>query len=219
METRGPDIPAPCVQLGSHAAAPCGGGSRRHRALAVLLGVIAAAGMLGLLAPDPLRPLRAARRTSLAVQGAVYEGRAGVVLQRTLFDCGPAALANLLEIRGAPVPPLDSLARLAGTTATGTTLGGLARAATQLGLPVRLVRRDPARFTGTDGLPMVAWVDRSHFVVVSDTSSGMLTIVDPQIGRYRTSRGAFRRRWSGEALVSVSLRPSVSEAGILTPTE
>jgi ABC-type bacteriocin/lantibiotic exporter with double-glycine peptidase domain len=49
---------------------------------------------------------------------------------------------------------------------------------------------------------MLLWIRRDHFVLVTERApDGMVTIVDPEVGRYRLSMRAFRRVWSGEALV------------------
>jgi ABC-type bacteriocin/lantibiotic exporter with double-glycine peptidase domain len=178
--------------------------ARLWAAAAVVLAAIAAGGLLLLAAHDPIAPLRLASRASLALDGAEFLGRRGVVLQETLFDCGPAALATLLLLDGRPAPPLDSLTHLTGTTGRGTTLEAIRTAALQFGL--RLEAKGPAVGSAapTPGqLPMIAWIRRSHFVVVaSGADEGTVTVLDPQIGRYRLALRAFRKRWSGEALIA-----------------
>ena len=176
----------------------------RRRAAIVVLALLGASTLLAAAAGDPARAVRAVLRLGLLMEGAAYQGRDDVVLQRTPFDCGPAALANLLAARGRPVPPVDSLARLAGTTARGTSLGALALVAGRLGLRVEVLHLEPASAPAPAHLPMVAWVRRSHFVVVlAGPSDSVLTVVDPQVGRYRIPVAVFRRRWSGEAMVPV----------------
>jgi len=176
----------------------------RRRAAIVVLAVSGAFSLLAALAGDPARSVRALLRIVLLVEGAVYLGQRDVVLQRTPFDCGPAALANLLAVEGRRAPPVDSLARLAGTSTRGTSLGALAEVAGRLGLSVEVRRLDAASAPAPAQLPMVAWVRRSHFVVVlAGPGESTLTVVDPQVGRYSLPVAVFRRRWSGEAMVPV----------------
>jgi predicted double-glycine peptidase len=177
-------------------------GRKAPTAVAILVGFLAAGGALLRLARDPLAPVRTVQLAMLRREGAQYLGRYGVVLQRTLFDCGPAALANLLRVEGRAVPSLDSLSALARMTARGTTLGGLQSAAVALGVRAEARRLDPAAALTAVELPMLLWIRRDHFVLVTERApDGMVTIVDPEVGRYRLSMRAFRRVWSGEALV------------------
>jgi ABC-type bacteriocin/lantibiotic exporter with double-glycine peptidase domain len=70
-------------------------------------------------------------------------------------------------------------------------------------------------FTVEDGLdlsalplPLIAWVNRSHFVVVSRRdASGRITVLDPQAGRYEIEEAAFREFWSGEVIRITSPAP------------
>lgn len=177
----------------------------RHRlaGLALLLGVAGIGRATLVVAYDPSFLPRAMGVASLKLEGGEYLGKKGAVLQASFFDCGPAALATLLRLLGYAPPGVDSVAKLAGTVPRGTSLGDLARAAGALGL--HLEARRFARPVARDAdLPLIAWTGRKHFVVVAARSPlGVLTILDPQLGRYRLAEGAFARHWSGEALVVV----------------
>lgn len=126
----------------------------------------------------------------------------GAVLQSGMADCGPAALATLLRTLGGTSPPTDSLARLAGTGARGTTFAGLARAAHLLGVDNELRRLSPAALDALS-TPVIAWVDGGHFVTVVPESSRYALVLDPLAGPYRIGQEALRRYWKGEALVPV----------------
>lgn len=150
---------------------------------------------------NPLAPLRAITRWSLERQGARFIALGAARLQSSLNDCGPAALADFLELSGLPVPPPDSLRRLAGTTASGTTLAALESVATDRGLRVFSVHWDPAELSQLP-VPSLVWVERRHFVVVANRwREDSVEIHDPAAGRYRISNARFARLWSGEALV------------------
>lgn len=144
---------------------------------------------------------RIAARAELTDFGATFLGREGVVLQESLNDCGPAALANMLGVLGMATPSLDSLAVLAGTGPTGTRASGLIRAGAELGIPMTLDRIAPED-VALAPRPFIAWVNRNHFVTVSDlTSIGTMTVLDPRVGRYSISETDFTSIWTGEALL------------------
>jgi len=188
----------PPVQRGPHGVRA----SRRLVALGVLhgIGVMLAASTA---APsDPVAAVRFAYRTTLRARGGTFVSSPGVVLQSGPSDCGPAALATLLRTLGGASPPTDSLARLAGTGARGTSFAGLARTARLLGVPNELRRLSPAAMAALE-TPVIAWVDGGHFVTVVPDSSSSVLVLDPQVGPYRIGRARLRRYWSGEALVPV----------------
>ena len=134
--------------------------------------------------------------------GADFRPASDVYRQESFHDCGPAALANYLQVLGVgAIPELDSIATLAGTTLMGTALRGLAVAAHEvLGFTPDAGRLDPEGIGASD-LPLLAWFDRGHFVVVEGREpDGRFTIIDPLLGRYVLSRDVLARRWTGEAL-------------------
>ncbi len=175
--------------------------ARRRIAVSVLLGVSALliATMAGLQALPAIG--RFAVRADLEEIGASYLGQEGVILQAAFNDCGPAALANLMAELGMVAPSLDSLMVMAGTQLQGTRASGLIRAGDALGLSLTLDRIAPDRVAEIPR-PFIAWVNRNHFVTVTDrTSAGTMTVVDPGVGRYSISEIDFRTIWSGEALL------------------
>lgn len=140
--------------------------------------------------------------------GARLLDRSAVTLQEGLHDCGPAALATLLQLAGRRPVPLDSIAELAGTTRAGTSAGGLASAAHDLAFPMRFARLP--RTPSPDFGPFIAWVRSSHFVVVRARPDDHVLIHDPQVGRYLLARDRFERMWTGESLVAVSAEPRLT---------
>lgn len=174
---------------------------RRTLAVSTLLGLVLTVAATALVAVDPVRLGRWAARIQVAAEGGVYLGREGVVLQSTLSDCGPAALANMIRVLGLGEPATDSLGVLADTGPTGTRASGLVRAAEVFGLSLTLNRRLHGEIAEMPK-PFIAWVRKSHFVTVTEwTPAGRVTVLDPQVGRYTIGEEAFRRLWSGEAVV------------------
>jgi predicted double-glycine peptidase len=176
---------------------------RRLRVLAA--GSLAACTLIavGLAAAsrNPLRPLRAFTRWSLERNGARFLTHDIARLQSSIDDCGPTALADLIEISGLPVPSAETLRKLSATTAGGTTLGNLAAAAGNAGLRVFTVRWDPVDIDQLP-LPSLVWVERRHFVVVARRGDGdSLEVHDPAAGHYRIAVERFATIWSGAALV------------------
>ena len=140
-------------------------------------------------------------QAELADFGATFLGHDGVVLQESLNDCGPAALANMLHTLGMAAPSLDSLAVLAGTGPTGTPASGLIRAGAVLGVPMTFDRVEPEHAARAPR-PFIAWVNRNHFVTVTElTAGGTMTVLDPRVGRYSVSETDFTSIWTGEALL------------------
>ncbi len=176
-------------------------GNRRRSAVLTLVLAPTAIVLATLAASDLPRLGRVAARVELARLDAEFLEDDAVVFQSALNDCGPAALANMMRAIGLLAPPTDTLAVLADMGPRGTTAGGLIRAAGRFGLSLTLVRltRADLRHART---PFIAWVNRNHFVAVTERSpSGRLTVVDPTVGRYSISEEAFQEIWSGESIV------------------
>jgi len=177
--------------------------SLRRRALAAgaLATLSIAALCLASASRSPMRPLRAFSRWTLERNGARFLPHDRARLQSSLDDCGPTALADLLELTGRQVPSAEALRQLSATTIHGTTLGNLQSAAGSAGLPVFGVRWDPADLAQLP-LPSLVWVERRHFVVVARRTDGdSLEVHDPAAGHYRMSVARFATIWSGAALV------------------
>jgi ABC-type bacteriocin/lantibiotic exporter with double-glycine peptidase domain len=170
----------------------------------VLLGVVVTLAGTTAAPTDPVAAGRSAYRATLRARGGTFVSSPDAVLQSGFSDCGPAALATLLRTLGGTPPPTDSLARIAGTGARGTTFAGLAHTARLLGVAVELRRLSPAAMAALD-TPVIAWVDGGHFVTVVPDSAGSALVLDPQAGPYRIGRARLRRYWSGEALVPVRI--------------
>jgi len=176
------------------------GVARRAHAAALLLGVTFVGFALASAPADPLTASRWMYRATLRARGGSFVPDPGALLQSGPTDCGPAALATLLTTMGGDPPDLKRVGQLAGTGARGTTFAGLSRAARLLGVPNRLLRMDPASLADQSS-PVIAWVDRGHYVTLVPDSSDTVLVRDPLAGSYRIAVARLRRFWSGEALV------------------
>lgn len=175
-----------------------------------------AAVVLAAAAPrDPGVMGRWASRAIIRARGGTFVSSPGAVLQSGPTDCGPAALATLIRTLGGDPPPTDSIARLAGTGAAGTSFAGLSRAANSLGLRSELGRLDTAAME-TLSTPVIAWVDGGHFVTVVPDTSGLALVLDPQAGPYRIGRSRLARYWRGEALVPSPDMPAADSPNPIT---
>ena len=175
----------------------------RNRILAAAVLATLGVSSLGfaLAGTTPLRPLRVVSRWSLERAGARFVDDQRVRLQSSLNDCGPTALADLLDLAGQRVPAADSLRQLSRLTARGTTLANLEQAAKVSGLETTAVHWSPDELE-TLPLPALVWVDQRHFVVVSQrVSQDSVEIHDPAAGLYRIARDRFAHTWTGEALI------------------
>jgi hypothetical protein len=183
-------------------------GARRKRsaklASGIALGATLALISLAAASSNPLGALRRFTRFSLERRGARFFDSEHVRLQSSLDACGPTALADLLELTGHPVPSADSLRKLSSTSAVGTTIEALARAAAQAGLQLFEVKWDPEEFARLP-LPSLVWVERNHFVVVARRDrTDSVDVFDPAAGHYRMAGARFARLWSGAALIQIN---------------
>jgi hypothetical protein len=174
---------------------------RRILAAAIPAVFIIFASCVAVASRRPLQPLRTVSRWSLQWRGARFVEQGTARLQSSLNDCGPTALADLLELTGVRVPPRDSLRLLSALQSSGTTLGNLGTAAARAGLRVFPVQWDPHEIALLP-LPSLVWVERSHFVVVARRiEADSVEVYDPAAGRYRIASDRFVGLWSGEALI------------------
>ena len=175
----------------------------RTVAKTVAVSAVIAAACLGTVSRNPLGPLRLFSRWSLERRGARFLDSGSERLQPSLDDCGPTALADLLDLSGRAVPPDDSLRKLAATTSSGTTIHNLATAAAIAGLRLFEVRWDPGDLAQLP-LPSIVWVEHNHFVVVARRErADSVDVFDPASGHYRMAGARFGRLWSGTALIQL----------------
>ncbi len=148
----------------------------------------------------------------LLERGAVITPSPEAVLQHALNDCGLAVLEVVL--RGHParrVPVRDSLARLVGLTARGTTLTRLGATLSALGVHHRRVTRGD-QMTGAS--PFIAHMTYRHFVLVRSFGEQSVRLFDPLVGEVMMDTHQFTTLWSGGGL---QLLPSATPMTTTTP--
>ncbi len=99
----------------------------------------------------------------------------------TQADCGPRALSLVCQKLGDSTS-VAQLRQLSGTTAKGTSMAGLAKAAQKVGLKTEGVQVSREAL-GQVELPALAWINQSHYVallsVQGEGEQATATIHDP----------------------------------------
>jgi ABC-type bacteriocin/lantibiotic exporter with double-glycine peptidase domain len=114
-------------------------------------------------------------------------------------DCGAACLAMALAYHGKQVP-LDQLRDMTSTNRDGVDAFAVTQAARWYGLRARGVAADVDELHALPPASILHW-KFSHFVVFERVGRGGVHVVDPALGRQRLSWQAFRRAYTGVALV------------------
>ncbi len=92
-------------------------------------------------------------------------------------DCGPRALLLLCPQFGVHTT-LDRLRKQAGTTAVGTSMQGLARAAKSIGLKAQGVQMDRQAVEQISD-PAIVWYDGNHYLALLSVNGEQATVHDP----------------------------------------
>ena len=109
-----------------------------------------------------------------------------VTMSTTIYDCGPAALATVLNRNGL-ITSEDQIGYLAGTDETGTTLYALKDVAIQLGIDKNKV--NGVKLT-TDQLQknniaVLKIGNINHYVVIENINSTTVSLFDPNLGNIK----------------------------------
>ncbi|MCW3099099.1 MAG: bacteriocin transporter ATPase [Chthonomonadaceae bacterium] len=138
------------------------------------------------LAPDALAFVEKQRQICLRHVG--LSSSTSVVVTASLparspadADCGPRALLIVCQKLGVKTD-LETLRKMAGTTAEGTTMAGLEQAAQKLGLKAEGVQVSREALPDISGMA-IAWANRNHYIALLKPSSrgedGEVVIADP----------------------------------------
>jgi ABC-type bacteriocin/lantibiotic exporter with double-glycine peptidase domain len=131
---------------------------------------------------------------------AEYLGEDGVIRQSTSYDCGIACLQMILNERGVAVSA-ELIRSKSGIEKRGISMLKLKQVASQYGLKASTWKLREEDVFGAP-MPLIAFIDRSHFVVVSQvTSDSHLIVLDPSAGKLRYSLQSFKNRWQGEVIL------------------
>jgi hypothetical protein len=97
--------------------------------------------------------------------------------------CGPKAIAQLLHQLGKPEMDYEKIAKLCGTTDTGTTVAGMRKGLKTLGFESFAVVLNRADFQKVP-TPSI-WLDGTHYLLVLKVDGNDATVFDPFMGGIR----------------------------------
>lgn len=138
----------------------------------------------------------------------------GVVMQSTSYNCGPAALATVLNNLGINATEQE-LAILAGTDESGTTMYGLVQAARAKGVNATGIKLSVNELKKNDIVVLII-NETVHYSVIYKVTYYSVKLSDPSLGNIIMPKKEFKKIYSGNALVINNLNLSVMNLGNLT---
>jgi predicted double-glycine peptidase len=123
-----------------------------------------------------------------------------VVYQQTAFDCGPAAVANILALAHRPYN-IDDLEHEMRPTFVGTPIATLARTLNNHGIAAR-VEHLPKDALRSASMPLIILSSHHYVVVVTKVSPDRLEVLDPSVGDIVEPIENVERSWRGWAVVT-----------------
>ena len=123
----------------------------------------------------------------------------GIIIANTDYNCGPAALATVMENYFGINIKQDQLATLAGTDKNGTTMYGLAQAAQSEGLFAKGMSLSVNQLES--GNIVYLTIGEGHYSVITNITDKTVYIADPSIGNINMTMTDFKAAYSGDALV------------------
>jgi ABC-type bacteriocin/lantibiotic exporter with double-glycine peptidase domain len=131
--------------------------------------------------------------------GAVYLGDSAVHRQKSLQDCGVAALHMLFDTHHRPFAAGDSLLAVVKGRDRGLSFAEMATIARGAGLSAHGYEMNLDALARMNG-PTIAHL-KTHYVVVDRVRRDSVDIRDPLLGRLRLPASRFQQEWSGRVLV------------------
>lgn len=113
--------------------------------------------------------------------------------------CGAAALAYTLSYLGRETDE-DEIVKLVKLTERGTSMLELKQAAKQLRFSVKGVNANYLALVD-EPLPVIAYINDDHYVVVIDVGYQYVNVFDPALGYVRLTRALFEQSWNGHLLL------------------
>jgi len=122
-----------------------------------------------------------------------------IVMQSTSYNCGPAALATVLNNIGINATEQE-LVSLAGTDENGTTMHGLVQAAQAKGLKATGVKLSVDELKKGD-IIFLNISGSTHYSVIKEVTPKSVLLADPKFGNIEMPIEMFNKVYSGNALV------------------
>ena len=120
-------------------------------------------------------------------------------LQASSNTCGPAVLAYLFSFYGHEVLETELVPTME-ISKKGSTMLELKKTAIKNGFQAKGVRENYAALM-KESLPVIAYINDSHYVVVNKVTSSNIYLFDPLLGHVLVSRKVFEKGWSGYILL------------------
>jgi ATP-binding cassette, subfamily B, bacterial HlyB/CyaB len=119
--------------------------------------------------------------------------------QQSAADCGIACLVMISRYWGKQFS-VNRLRDIANVDRNGTSLRGLSGAAESIGLSTRPIKASLDQLA-KQSLPAIAHWEGKHYVVVYEITPKHVIVGDPAIGQKTFTHKAFKRDWTGYALL------------------
>lgn len=123
----------------------------------------------------------------------------GIIIANTDYNCGPAALATVMQNYFGINITQDQLATLAGTDKNGTTMHGLAQAAQIEGLFAYGMSLPADQLESGNIVHLT--IGEGHYSVITNITNKTVYLADPSIGNINMTMNDFKATYSGDALV------------------
>lgn len=130
-----------------------------------------------------------------------------VILQTNQSDCLLACAAMIMDTYGCRIPVYRLVERVELSMA-GSNVLQLKDALGEFGFTVEGYRVDVEKFNHSI-MPLIAYVNNSHFIVINKVTGNKFSGIDPAIGRISYSREEFKKIYSGVVIKIIKAKGDV----------